>query len=554
MSRNQNAPKPTNAPDDFWDIESLLPQKKPSKHMSPPSRANTETTEIEFDPPTMQNSLETSTEGKLPLSKEATNSSLVLAKKALPPEPQLRYQPHHPLISEVRIYPWRSNFGFYERFCAMANNLYDRHGSPCASVPFFSYMPQYDQMNRAQLDWYLYWRDCVRSGEYPDTDYSYIFLYLFEIINLTDRIAPIDGQRQMCEIWRRYRKAYPLLNRYLADWICDYSLIHRISPPAQTLADLLPVIAENSSFKEFYACPTGNDTAQDSQIYLTFCTNYEYRKSKLYLAGKAQACAMNEHIPAAISIAVQALEEQNISFATTKMQKATLSRDSFIGALCSGHMKRRIEVDYCSFNRSHELRFLITDIIKYTENKLRGLFGMKSKLSVYALPDQVKAILDEYFAQVFPSKRKPIMEERPAYEALYDLPTTELSLSHAEEIEQSSWDVTRQLVEAFEEPQPEAIIVEQEPPQEAEIVAQDDTDLAVALKPYAALLCAIDRQDMTQVKEIARQLGKLPDALVEEINTLASDVFGDILIEENEYGGYAMIEDYREEIASLLKQ
>ena len=146
------------------------------------------------------------------------------------------------------------------------------------------------------------------------------------------------------------------------------------------------------------------------------------------------------------------------------------------------------------------------------------------------------------------------MEERPAYEALYDLPTTELSLSHAEEIEQSSWDVTRQLVEAFEEPQSEPTAVAEEPPQEAEIVAQDDTDLAVALKPYAALLCAIDRQDMTQVKEIARQLGKLPDALVEEINTLASDVFGDILIEENEYGGYTMIEDYREEIASLLKQ
>jgi hypothetical protein len=234
------------------------------------------------------------------------------------------------------------------------------------------------------------------------------------------------------------------------------------------------------------------------------------------------------------------------------MQKSTLSRDSFIGALCSGRMKRRIEVDYCSFNRSHELRFLITDIIKYTENKLRGLFGMKSKLSVYALPDKVKVILDHYFAQAFPSKRKPIIEERPAYEALYDLPTTELSLSHAEEIEQSSWDVTRQLVEAFEEPQPEAIIVEQEPPQEAEI-AQEDTDLVVALKPYAVLLCAIDRQDMARVKEIARQLGKLPDALIEEINTLTSDVFGDILIEENEHGGYAIIEDYKEEIASLLK-
>lgn len=553
MNNDQNSKKPANSLDDFWDIESLLPQKKTVRPTSAPSRANTEATEIEFEPPKKQESASVPTEGKIPSSGSLTQPSASI-KKPMPPEPQLRYQPRHPLISEVRIYPWRSNFGFYERFCAMANALYDRHGAPCDSVPFFSYMPQYDQMNRAQLDWYLHWRDCIRGGEYPETDYSYIFLYLFEIINLTDRIAPADGQRMMCEIWKRYRQNYPLLNRYLADWICDYSLIHRLAPPAQVLADVLPIIADNSSFKEFYACPTGDDTTQDAQIYLTFCTNYNYRKSKLYLAGSEQKNEMNEHIPAAISVAVKALEEQNTSFAATKMQKATLSRDSFIGALCSGRMKRRIEVDYCSFNRSHELRFLITDIIKYTENKLRGLFGMKSKLSVYALPDQVKAILDEYFAQVFPSKRKPIMEERPAYEALYDLPTTELSLSHAEEIEQSSWDVTRQLVEAFEEPQSEPTAVAEEPPQEAEIVAQDDTDLAVALKPYAALLCAIDRQDMTQVKEIARQLGKLPDALVEEINTRAADVFGDILIEENEHGGYAMIEDYREEIASLLKQ
>lgn len=553
MNNDQNSKKSANALDDFWDIESLLPQKKTVRPTSAPSRANTEATEIEFEPPKKQESASVPTEGKIPSSGSLTQPSASI-KKPTPPEPQLRYQPRHPLISEVRIYPWRSNFGFYERFCAMANALYDRHGAPCDPVPFFSYMPQYDQMNRAQLDWYLHWRDCIRGGEYPETDYSYIFLYLFEIINLTDRIAPADGQRMMCEIWKRYRQTYPLLNRYLADWICDYSLIHRLAPPAQVLADVLPIIADNSSFKEFYACPTGDDTTQDAQIYLTFCTNYNYRKSKLYLAGSEQKNAMNEHIPAAISVAVKALEEQNTSFAATKMQKATLSRDSFIGALCSGRMKRRIEVDYCSFNRSHELRFLITDIIKYTENKLRGLFGMKSKLSVYALPDQVKAILDEYFAQVFPSKRKPIMEERPAYETLYDLPTTELSLSHAEEIEQSSWDVTRQLVEAFEEPQSEPTAVAEEPPQEAEIVAQDDTDLAVALKPYAALLCAIDRQDMTQVKEIARQLGKLPDALVEEINTLASDVFGDILIEENEHGGYAMIEDYRDDIASLLKQ
>jgi hypothetical protein len=46
-------------------------------------------------------------------------------------------------------------------------------------------------------------------------------------------------------------------------------------------------------------------------------------------------------------------------------------------------------------------------------------------------------------------------------------------------------------------------------------------------------------------------MGKMMDAVVEEINTLASDVMGDILIED-EGNGYALIEDYRSEVASLL--
>jgi hypothetical protein len=183
------------------------------------------------------------------------------------------------------------------------------------------------------------------------------------------------------------------------------------------------------------ACPSGKDDTRDADIYLTFCTNHDYRKSKLYLSGKEQANAMNEHIPMAISAVIRALETQETAFSRTKMQKATLNRDSFIGALCSGDMKRRIEVDYCSFNRSHELRFLITDMIKYTENRLRTVFGMKSRLSIYGLPEQVKLALDDYLEKVLPSKRRIIVQERPAYEALYDAPITAVSPEHAQQIE-----------------------------------------------------------------------------------------------------------------------
>lgn len=538
--------------DDFWDIESLIPATK-SKKAPQPSRpaSRVETTEIEFSLPVEEKS--SSVPPAVKINPSSVSPTTLSQNAQLAPETV--YTPLHPLIGQVRIFPWRNQFHFYERFCEMAALYFDRKSDACDAVPFFSYMPQYDQMNRSQLNWYFYWRDCVRKGEYLDTDYSYIFLHLFEIINLPDRVPPSKGQIMLCEIWKRYRKTYPLLNKYLADWICDYSLIHQLPPPSQYLSELLPIIAECSTFKEFYACPGYGESTGDAMIYLTFCTNYNYKKSKLYLCGDEKACAMNEYIPGAISYVVKTLEKEQSVFTRTNMQKATLSRDSFVGALCSGQVKRRLEVEYCSFNRSHELRFLITDIIKYTENKLRARFGMKSRLSVYAMPDTVREILDRYFAQIFPSKKRPT-EERPAYEALYDAPKTDVSLQHAEEIEQYSWQTTQELVEAFEEA--EDVFSPKLPPlsspgQSISVDSTSSNELSLALSDHAVLLKAIDRNDTQAQREIARHRGVLPDALVEEINLIASDILGDILIDEDN-GKFFVLSDYREEIAALLRE
>ena len=541
--------------DDFWDIDLLLPQKKNTAQRQIPT-PHIETAEIEWETKKSASQEEVVHDAPLPRGMKCMERPTPTA----PESPVIKgdvYHPHHPLISEVRILPWKSNFRFYERFCATAKQLYHKHGEPCTAVPFFSYMPQYDQMNRAQLSWYFYWRDCVRAGEYPETDYSYIFLCLFEIINLPDKIEPALGQRMMFDIWKNYRKVYPLLNRYLADWICDYSLIHHLPPPSDISTEMFTLIAEQSSFKEFYASPTGHDAARDAYVYLAFCTSYDYRKSKLYLMGEQQAKAMDTHIPTALSYVISALSQEGTTFAGSHMQKASLSRDSFIGALTSGRMKRRIEVDYCSFHRSHELRFLITDMIKYTENKLRGVMGMKSRLSIYALPDKIKSLLDEYLGQALDLRRAAIKRqqpERPAYELLYDLPKTELSPDHAAKIEQESWSMTKQLVEAFDQEQelqvPIAPVAEVKEP---EIFSSSGNDLCAALREYAPFLRNVADHDLLSQRAFAQTRGCLPDALVEDINAIAADVMGDILIDSDDDGRYTLIEDYLQDVESLLQ-
>ncbi len=371
----------------------------------------------------------------------------------------------------------------------------------------------------------------------------------------------------LCQMWIHYREEHPLLNRYLADWICDYSLIHQLAPPANELAVDLRLIATSSSFREFYAYPTGNNEAHDAAVYLLFATNYDYKKSKFYLANEEQASAARKHIPTAISTVLRALDEEGKGLADVKMQRATLSRDSFIGALCSNEMKRRIEVEYCSFHRSFELRYLITDIIKYTENRLRRCFGNKSQLSIFGLPDQIKSILDAYFERELPlARRAPIQPPRPDYEALYDLPATEVSLERAAEIERSSWDVTERLVEAFAEPLTESdgtsgeipVTVSSDfavsVPQDVPSVTDTPSDGAESspLAPYKAFIEAILNGDAATVRAIAREMDVMTDVLVERINDIAVELIGDIALESDDGGRYTVIEDYVDDIKQIL--
>ena len=69
-------------------------------------------------------------------------------------------------------------------------------------------MPQYEQMSASQLAYYLYFRDEVRNGRYIKTDNSYLFLYVYEIINLPDKIPPASGALLLSRIWSVYRQHY----------------------------------------------------------------------------------------------------------------------------------------------------------------------------------------------------------------------------------------------------------------------------------------------------------------------------------------------------------
>ncbi len=561
--------KPRNARDEeldrFWDIEALLPPKR----QTTVSR-NTDTTEI-LVPPVKGETRPASQAEPIPKREEDPNTVVhsvagvteerihryvslqAEAERAKKHRPDAEYTPESALLHRVRIYQWKSQYPYYEDFAKTAKLLQSVKGKPCEAVPFFSYVPQYAQMNRSQLSYYLYLRECIRADRYPDADYSYVLLYVYEILNLGDALPPERGQEQLCRVWVQYRERFPQLDSYLPEWICDYSLIHHLPPPKQLRGRPLAVLMQRCALKEFYV--PGDSENGYLQALLHFCSNYDYRKSKFYTA--EHAALFDEEIPKVLGRVTAHLSREGGLFAGAGMEDCTITRDAYSGALCSYRIKRKLEIDYCSFSRSHELRFLITDVIKYTENCLRAHLGIRSRLTVYQLSTELRGIIDETTAHLIPLRRSERQEqEREAeYEHLYELPQKPLSLTDAEAIERASWETTKRLVEAFEEdeeqiPTPTAEAPTVEPPVQQEPTHDDVSDSP--WRPYAAFLNAVLEEDVTAQGERAGEMGLLPDALADVINELAADLLGDILIEESDNGGYRVIEDYREQMNGLL--
>ena len=548
--------------DRFWSIDELLPKKKPvfSKRAT-----NTEAVEIELAPRSDQTSTPavTRTEVIPPREEETVVRRFIPPHSAEElqriPKPIEEYVPRNALIRAVRIYRPKSEYQYYEVFLRDAIRLYPIRGVKCERTTFFSYVPQYSQMSRAQLEWYLWWRECLRNGELLPTDYSYVLLYVYELINLSEKLEPETVLASLLTVWEHYRDVYHQLDSALSEWVCDFCLLHHLTLPQNVSQKLLATAMTHSTLKEFYFL------SDESQGYvkalLAFCNNYDYRRSKFYT--EENAALFDKWIPAVLDRVVQSLSEEGRLFSATQMDDSRAERHAYSGALCVSRIKRRIEVEYCSFSRSNELRYFITDVIKYTENLLRVHLGVRSRLTIYSLPMSTKRLIDSFLSQALPPRERVAKNKREreeeSFEKLYDLPRAPLSLANAAAIEERSWQTTERLIEAFgeslpEEPTlPQAPIILPQAPIETPHVAETEGDpLTARLLPYRAFFAAIHRGDRAEQRKASEESGKLLDALVDEINEIAAEEMGDILLEDTGEG-FAPIEDYRDVFERLVE-
>ncbi len=515
--------------DEFWNIEKLIPKRKNTIQTF-----STKEKTVDFYIPAETD------------KKSDGQSTLTLQKSDA--SENITYELRGGLLRSVKIKRFVDKYDFYGSFRKAAEVYYDFKTPKCEFVPFYSYMPQYSQFNSQQKNYYFYWRDSVRRKKYIKTDYSYFYLYIYEILNLPDKTKPEEGLGLLISLWKAYRKDLPNIDKNMSLWVQDFCLIYNLSCPIEKISDFIFDVVAVSEFKEFYLSDIRSMGESGVDAMIAYLSDYDWRSGKY--AGGDNREVYSKHLIRAMSMLINEIWQSG-EIAASSQSTAHITRTAFRNSLCTHSVKCSLDIEYFPISKSENIRQAVTAALKYTENKLRALLGVKSRLAVKDLPNGYKAVIDSYFNYIFEkANRERLKAAMPEYEKLYDAESSGLSLEGALEIEKSSWSTTVRLVtsEEGDTPLPTADTFRSE---EKTNLESDDTDSFGLSASEIDFVSAVLTESMAKIKGISENIGVPIDTISEKINEAFADNFGDIII-EGSFPEIHIIEDYKEDTEEWL--
>ncbi len=543
--------------DEFWSLDDLLPQKEKTAHRH--VKNDTEAVELEIDgeeretggekipkrqyPPITQTHSEKNFDEWLSERRKQEKERFTYGKVTLN-----EYVPDNSLIKKVTVSADPSLRRIRERFLLDAIRMYDLKCEFKGNVPFTSYYPQYSQMNAAQTECYIGFRTDIRKGIYNKVDTAYIYLYLYELINTPSKASPESRAGSICELIKAYHDLDESLFANMCNWLCDMCLIHNVKLKSDVFGALTPKIASACRIKEFFL---GSDALISKDYALiSAVTSYDYKKSRFYADNRT---AYDSTVPKAVSAAIAEMSKNDGKFLKENESACTLIHESYTGALCSGTVKCTISLECVCITRSENVKRAVSEAVKYAENCLRSQLGIKPRLTVNYLSSEYKSVIKRYFTehQAFrrDAKKTPVTintrENIPEYEALYEPKSHGVSFEEARKIEESSWEITKQLVTETDE--------------EAETSHSSSVDTVSTSKSESGRraeilgLMYLMKKDIGSFNSLAVSQGLLPDAFADKVNEYALEKIGDIALIRTE-NGYDIIEDYITEIKDILSE
>jgi len=280
---------------------------------------------------------------------------------------------------------------FFEMAHEYAGNTHEK----TEHIPFMCYWPSYEYMSEAQLNWYFYLRGCLRNREYIDTDLSYLFVYIYELINQIGVSSPEDGFEKMIKIWENYRKTHDKLDRYMIDWTSDY--IRFYSFETEKTFELLEkeglfLLMPADMLMEHYI---KNNIIMPLELIARF-SDYKFYESE-FING-ADGNLFTDHLPGLFHKIRQNMNQEKEGGFESRYAPPEIRKQSkipFLRAPFENKANVRLQ-SYFFYEQHKPLRVFITSIVKEFENQLRALKKHKGRLRPDKLSDEIINICKTY--------------------------------------------------------------------------------------------------------------------------------------------------------------
>ncbi|WP_340003396.1 TerB N-terminal domain-containing protein [Paenibacillus sp. FSL K6-0276] len=437
------------------------------------------------------------------------------------------------------------------QFVTRAKELEHKTEDSALFVPFKSYWPTYGHMTGTQSRWYFYWRNEVRHGRYPKADLSYIFLHVYELINGVGWEDPYDGYRQLSQIWEAYRESYKRLDQYLGGWIADFSFVHHLDVPLSLIVARSRGLAGDLAELELMRCLT---IAPDQLTFtvLTAMSDYDISKSKFYMGeGKD---ALEQYIPQVVALINAYVTRRHGSNLVemfppgpSVMRERYLFRSAVYDISLYGYS---VLIPVVRISKSPPLRSLITRLFRLTENKLRELLGYRGRLKGVNVDADMDNLITRFLKREFEKEKQEdkgpaVVIDREKLERLQsdsEIVRTMLTvedMNEMDELEDSEAEViteepkpVKEGINPIESLEPESAIEEVH----ATNVGTEWEQFASAISPLqrGALLALLKEDGRQALQKLAAANGTMSELLIDEINEIAMDILGDLIIDGEE--------------------
>ena len=142
---------------------------------------------------------------------------------------------------------------------------------------FVRYFPTYQSMSDMQLRGYFSWRTRTRRGELRQTSLSFVFIYLYEMLNGVGIDTTEDGYARFKAFCDAYGEIDTRIRRYAQLWLRDFVIYYGLD--SSLLSDYFDLAAEQAA-----AVLADDANVSDDDLFRALCdsSSYNLEHSRFY--------------------------------------------------------------------------------------------------------------------------------------------------------------------------------------------------------------------------------------------------------------------------------